>query len=60
MIRETKGNINSSRSHTIFQIYVDVIDSSNAADGKLEFRRSRLNFCDLAGSEKIGIDESLT
>ena len=58
--RETKSNVNSSRSHTVFQLCVDVLDSSKAEDGKLEFRRARLNLCDLAGSEKVGIDENLS
>ena len=53
--RQTKSNINSSRSHTIFQLLIES-DQANQ-DGMLI--RGKLNLCDLAGSEKIGLEENL-
>lgn len=53
--RQTKANIRSSRSHTIFQILLESDSINN--NGKL--RRCKLNLCDLAGSEKIHTDERL-
>lgn len=44
---ETRANLNSSRSHTVFQVTVEIMHG----DGK--YFRNKLNFCDLAGSEKI-------
>ena len=53
--RQTRSNIHSSRSHTIFQILVE----SDTADSKGLLFRGKLNLCDLAGSEKIHKDESM-
>ena len=59
--RQTKKNQLSSRSHTIFQI---IIESDKVkSKGKLKviltnniLQRSKLNLCDLAGSEKFDRD----
>ena len=53
-IRQTKGNIESSRSHSIFQLYIEYDDSKLQKTYK-----TKLNFCDLAGSEKLGFDDNL-
>ena len=44
---ETRANMNSSRSHTIFQLNVEIMHPNG------RYFRNKLNFCDLAGSEKI-------
>lgn len=46
-------NAKSSRSHTIFQLLVEIQQS----DGN--FLKGRLNLCDLAGSEKINKKEAM-
>ena len=51
--RSTKLNMQSSRSHTIFQIVIE----SDEADEKGVIKRAKLNIGDLAGSEKIFLDE---
>jgi len=43
----------SSRSHTIFQIVIE----SDEADDRGMIKRAKLNIGDLAGSEKIFLDE---
>ncbi|CAG9314172.1 unnamed protein product [Blepharisma stoltei] len=43
-VRQTRLNNQSSRSHSIFQLYV--------INKKGGFRRSKLSFCDLAGCER--------
>lgn len=43
-------NINSSRSHTIFQVTVEI--SRKDAEGNDQFRCGKLNMVDLAGSER--------
>lgn len=53
--RQTRSNIHSSRSHTIFQILVE----SDTADDRGMLFRGKLNLCDLAGSEKIAKDENM-
>jgi len=53
--RQTKGNIHSSRSHTIFQLLIE----SNEPDHNGKILRGKLNLCDLAGSEKIGKEETM-
>ena len=53
--RQTKMNVQSSRSHTIFQVLLE----SNKIDAKGMIRRSKLNLGDLAGSEKIDKDEEM-
>ena len=49
VVRQTKMNIKSSRSHSIFQIFIE----SDQADNNNLIRRAKLNLCDLAGSEKF-------
>ena len=51
--RQTKANIHSSRSHTIFQILIE----SNRPNQKGMLFRGKLNLCDLAGSEEIQKEE---
>lgn len=53
--RQTKSNIASSRSHSLFQLIVESVNPDN--NGKLV--RAKLNLCDLAGSEKIYAEERL-
>jgi len=48
-------NIQSSRSHTIFQFLLE----SEKIDKKGMIKRSKLNLGDLAGSEKIDKDEDM-
>ena len=47
--RQTKKNIMSSRSHSIFQIIVE----SSQPDQHGFIERGKLNLCDLADLEKI-------
>lgn len=47
-VRQTKFNIHSSRSHTIFQMLIE----SDKANKRGALRKAKINFCDLAGSEK--------
>jgi len=51
--RSTRLNINSSRSHTLFQLLIE----SDVADEKGMLKRAKLNIGDLAGSEKICLEE---
>jgi hypothetical protein len=53
--RQTKANINSSRSHSIFQLIIE--ESKDDSYGT--FKRAKLNFCDLAGSEKLSKNDTL-
>ena len=53
--RQTRSNIHSSRSHTIFQLLVE----SNRPNHRGQLLRGKLNLCDLAGSEKICKEESM-
>jgi len=58
--RETNANEHSSRSHTIYQVFIESFEASG--DGKKK-RVSCLNLVDLAGSESLndnGGNESLT
>ena len=50
--RETKSNISSSRSHSVFQIFLEIEEK---AKGRVI--KSKVNLCDLAGSEKIYLEE---
>lgn len=56
--RETLINEYSSRSHTIFQIFIESIElTQNDDDDNIDYAKSRfscLNLIDLAGSERIG------
>ena len=47
---ETAMNKDSSRSHSIFTIYVETAE--DAGDGQQKFRVGKLNLVDLAGSER--------
>ena len=47
---ETKMNKNSSRSHTIFRIFLETTDL-NTQTGRTVIRTSQINLVDLAGSE---------
>jgi len=46
--RQTHGNLFSSRSHTIFQLNIE----TQKVNKKGNLTKAKLNFCDLAGSEK--------
>ena len=56
--RETLINEYSSRSHTIFQIFIESIELTQTEDDdNIDYAKSRfscLNLIDLAGSERIG------
>ncbi|CAK93845.1 unnamed protein product (macronuclear) [Paramecium tetraurelia] len=56
IIRQTTMNLKSSRSHTIFQLIIE----TNKVDRNGVLFKSKLNLCDLAGSEKINKLEALT
>lgn len=56
IIRQTRLNMFSSRSHTIFQIQIE----NTKVDSQGKLRRAKLNLCDLAGSEKVGPEANLT
>ncbi|CAD8103063.1 unnamed protein product [Paramecium sonneborni] len=56
IIRQTTMNLKSSRSHTIFQLIIE----TNKVDKNGVLFKSKLNLCDLAGSEKINKLEALT
>ena len=49
VVRQTKFNHHSSRSHTIFQLLVE----GDKANKRGVIKRAKLNLCDLAGSEKF-------
>ena len=49
VVRQTKFNHHSSRSHTIFQLLVE----GDKANKRGAIKRAKLNLCDLAGSEKF-------
>lgn len=52
VVRQTKFNHHSSRSHTIFQILIE----GDKANKRGALKRAKLNLCDLAGSEKFDKD----
>ena len=47
-VRQTRFNHHSSRSHTIFQMLIE----ADKANKRGALKKAKLNFCDLAGSEK--------
>jgi hypothetical protein len=47
-VRETNMNKESSRSHSIFTIYID--SQENDDKGNEKYKASKLNLVDLAGS----------
>ena len=49
VVRQTRFNHHSSRSHTIFQILVE----GDRANKRGVLKRAKMNLCDLAGSEKF-------
>jgi kinesin family protein 3/17 len=49
-VRETNMNKESSRSHSIFSIYID--SQENDEKGNDKYKASKLNLVDLAGSER--------
>ena len=51
--RTTRLNITSSRSHSLFQLLIE----SDEADENGMLKRAKLNIGDLAGSEKIYLEE---
>lgn len=55
----TMMNHSSSRSHTIFRLYVKSIPSHVKQGEDTVFTESVLNFVDLAGSEKLDIHDGL-
>lgn len=54
--RQTRLNMFSSRSHTVFQLLLE----NTKVDSQGKLKRAKLNLCDLAGSEKIGPEANLT
>ena len=56
IIRQTRLNMFSSRSHSIFQLLL----KTNKADGNGQLKRAKLNLCDLAGSEKVGAEANVS
>lgn len=54
--RQTRLNMYSSRSHTVFQILME----NTKVDSQGKLKRAKLNLCDLAGSEKIGAEANMT
>lgn len=48
--RATNMNAQSSRSHSIFSIYID--SQENDEQGNEKYKASKLNLVDLAGSER--------
>lgn len=50
MVRETHMNVNSSRSHSIFTIFVE---QELQQEDRSVHLRSKFNLVDLAGSEKV-------
>ena len=53
--RQTRANISSSRSHSIFQLMIE----TDRVDKRGFLKRAKLNLCDLAGSEKINKEEEM-
>ena len=49
VVRQTRYNQHSSRSHTIFQLLIEY----EKANSKGALKRAKINLCDLAGSEKF-------
>lgn len=54
-VRQTRFNHHSSRSHTIFQMLVE----TDKANKRGVLKKAKLNFCDLAGSEKYDKDNAM-
>ena len=56
VVRQTRLNHHSSRSHTIFQLLIE----TDVANKRGVLKKGKLNFCDLAGSEKFDKDNNMT
>jgi Kinesin motor domain len=54
-VRQTRFNHHSSRSHTIFQMLIE----ADKANKRGALKKAKLNFCDLAGSEKYDKDNDM-
>ena len=50
--RATNMNAESSRSHSIFTIYIESQEPDENDKDKFKFKASKLNLVDLAGSER--------
>ena len=50
-VRATEFNQQSSRSHAILQLSIEI--EIPQSDGRVVFRKAKLNLVDLAGSERI-------
>ena len=55
-VRQTKLNHHSSRSHTIFQVLIE----TDKANKRGVLKKGKINFCDLAGSEKYDKENDMT
>jgi hypothetical protein len=53
-VGETAMNKDSSRSHSIFTIYIEMSEPVEGAEGETSFKAGKLNLVDLAGSERQG------
>jgi len=51
-VGETAMNKDSSRSHSIFTIYIEMSEPVEGAEGETSFKAGKLNLVDLAGSER--------
>jgi len=51
-VGETAMNKDSSRSHSIFTIYIEMSDQVDAIENETSFKAGKLNLVDLAGSER--------
>ena len=49
---ETAMNKDSSRSHSIFTIYIETAVDDKSGSGKQKIKAGKLNLVDLAGSER--------
>ena len=56
IVRQTKLNHHSSRSHTIFQMLIE----KDTVNKRGVLKKGKINFCDLAGSEKYDKDNTMT
>ncbi|CAG9320816.1 unnamed protein product [Blepharisma stoltei] len=54
-VRQTRFNHHSSRSHTIFQLLLE----RDKANKRGVLKKGKLNFCDLAGSEKYDKENTM-
>jgi hypothetical protein len=45
-------NKDSSRSHSIFTVYIEMSEEVEGCDGETSFKAGKLNLVDLAGSER--------